>query len=136
MRNFFISDWGWKLLSLFLAIAIWLTVHRILHEAYPATSAGGNPVTYGNLPVQIISPMDVRNFRVVPATVTVTVNGPAQIMDQLQAGQVHAIVELTNTFSNRDLQRPVEISTPNGVTTVNIDPPQVLVIPPPPLKNQ
>jgi YbbR domain-containing protein len=136
MRSLFISDWGWKLLSLFLAVAIWLTVHRILRES-PVAAATGNPVTYGNLPVQIISSVtDVSNFRVLPTTVKVTLNGPVEIMDKLQAGQVHALVEITNAALAYDAQRAVEISTPDGVTTVNIDPPQVFVIPPPPEKNR
>ena len=82
MRDLFFKDLGWKLFSLLLAAGIWLTVHRILLESGTAAAAGdGSPLTYGNLPVPIVAAAaDVHFFRVAPATVSVTVSGPADIM--------------------------------------------------------
>ena len=75
MRDWVTKDFGWKLFSLFLAVAIWLTVHKIYEEPGAASGlAGGTPVTFGNLPVLVVSAAsDVRDFRVAPATVTVKV---------------------------------------------------------------
>ena len=137
MRDWVTNDFGWKLFSLFLALAIWLTVHKIYEE--PGAASGlvvGNTVTFGNLPVLVVSAAsDVRDFRVAPATVAVKVSGPPEVMADLQANQIHAMVDLTDVQSARDLRRRVDISTPPRVTLVSVDPPKVgVIVPPPPDK--
>jgi YbbR domain-containing protein len=133
MRDWVTKDFGWKLFSLFLAVAIWLTVHKIYEE--PGTTpglGGGNIVTFGNLPVLIVSAAkDVRDFRVAPLTVKVTVSGSAEDMAKLQANQVRAVVDLTEIESAQDLHRVVDVSAPPGITLVSVDPPKVMVFPPP-----
>ena len=134
MRDWFIKDLGWKLFSVFLAVAIWLTVHKIYEE--PNTIAGsvvGNTVTFGNLPVLVVSTAaDVHDFRVAPTTVKVTLSGSAEVMNTLQADQVHAVVNLADIGPERDTHVPVEVSAPPGVALVNVDPAKVGVIIPPP----
>jgi YbbR domain-containing protein len=137
MRDWFTNDFGWKLFSLFLAVAIWLTVHKIYEE--PGATSGlvsGNTVTFRNLPVLVVSAAsDVRDFRVAPATVAVKVSGSPEVMADLQANQIHAVVDLTDVQSARDLRRRVDVSTPPGVTLVSVDPPKVgVIVPPPPDK--
>jgi len=133
MRDWVTKDFGWKLFSLFLAVAIWLTVHKIYEE--PGVASGlvaGNTVTFGNLPVLIVSTAkDVRDFRVAPLTVKVTVSGSAEDMARLQASQVRALVDLTDIESAEDLHRLVDVSAPPGITLVSVDPPKVMVFPPP-----
>ena len=137
MRDWVTKDFGWKLFSLFLAVAIWLTVHKIYEEPGAASGlVGGNTVTFGNLPVLVVSAAsDVRDFRVAPATVAVKVSGSSEVMADLQANQIHAVVDLTDVQSARDLRRRVDVSTPPGVTLVSVDPPKVgVIVPPPPDK--
>ena len=137
MRDWVIKDLGWKLFSLFLAVAIWLTVHKIYEEpGIASASASGITVTLDNLQVFVVSAAsDVHDFRVVPTTVKVTVSGSAEVMNKLQAGQVHAVVNLTEMGSDRDVHLPVEVSAPPGVALVTIDPPKVgVIIPPSPQK--
>jgi YbbR domain-containing protein len=133
MRDWITNDFAWKLFSLFLALAIWLTVHKIYEEPRPATGlAGGSSVTFDNLPVLIVSTAaDVRDFHVAPTKVKVTVSGPVEVMDRLQASQVRAVVDLTDIESAHDLHRLVEISAPPRVTLVSVEPSKVDVIPPP-----
>ncbi len=133
MRDLFTKDLGWKLFSLFLAVVIWLTVHRLLTE--PGNSPGsvqGSTVTYGNLPVEIVSATgDVHDYRVAPTTVKITVTCSEEIMSKLQADQIHAVVDLTDIQPGEDLHRPVNVSPPTGVTLISVEPSRVAVIPPP-----
>ena len=137
MRDWVTKDFGWKLFSLFLAVAIWLTVHKIYEEPRAASApAAGSTVTFDNLPVLVVSSAsDVRNFRVVPNTVSVKVDGPPEVMANLQASQIHAMVDLTDIQSAGDLRRQVDVSTPPGVTLVMVNPIQVdVIVPLPPDK--
>jgi YbbR domain-containing protein len=137
MRDWVTKDFGWKLFSLLLALAIWLTVHKIYEEPRNASgSAAGSTVTFDNLPVLVVSSAaDVRDFRVAPNTVSVKVGGPPEAMADLQANQIHAMVDLTDIPSTRDLRQRVDVSTPPGITLVSVDPPKVgVIVPPPPDK--
>lgn len=134
MRDLFIKDWGWKLFSLLLAVIIWFTVHRILQGSVQASGADGdNLVTYGNLPVDLISAKaDVRGYRPLQSTVTVTVSGPAEAIGKLQANQIHAIINLSDFESVNDTKQRVEVSVPAGITVISIKPENIGVIAPPP----
>lgn len=132
MRDWLTKDFGWKLFSVFLAVGIWLTVHKIEEPKESTASPTSSPVTYGNLPVFIVaSALDVHLYHVAPSTVSVTVSGSPEVMAVLQANQIRAVVDLTDIESGKGLWRKVEVSTPLGVTLVNVDPPSVEVIVPP-----
>ena len=135
MRDWFIKDLGWKIFSAILALAIWLTVHKILDESVPlpvvAPPLPPNTaaMTFTNLPVLIVSAAaDVRQFTVKPNAVTVTVSGQPDIVAALRAGQIHALVDLTDIEAARDLHRRVDISMPAGVALVNVEPAEVNVV--------
>jgi YbbR domain-containing protein len=132
MKDLLIKDLGWKLFSLFLALLIWLTVHRIYSESQTApVPVAGIPVTFEKQVLIISSAADVRDFRVAPEKVTVTVSGPSAVMEVLQANQVRATVDLSDIAAAKDLARRVEVSAPAGVTLVSVHPPTVGVILPP-----
>jgi YbbR domain-containing protein len=133
LRAWLVDDFGWKIFSLVLAIAIWLTVHRILEEAaLPAPTVGGATLTYGNLPVLIVAAAaDVHLYRVVPETVKVTVSGSPEAIAVLQANQIRATVDLTGIDSANDLKRSVDVSVPSGVTVTSVEPAKVGIIVPP-----
>jgi YbbR-like protein len=126
------------LLSLLLAVGIWLTVHKILTETPLALEAGGTdskaaPTTiiYSNQPVQLLSASaDVHLYRPAPSEVKVTLIGPADLMANLQASQISALVDLTDTNLSSHHSRPVVISPPPGVTLIGISPPVVTILPP------
>jgi YbbR-like protein len=132
MSDWMTKDFWWKLFSLVLAVVIWLTVYKIREEPVVPASVVGVPLTYGSLPVLVVSAAsDVRDFRVLPGTVAVKVSGPAEVMAVLQANQIHPVVDLTDIASARNLKRRVEISMPPGVTLVSVEPAEVGVVFPP-----
>jgi YbbR domain-containing protein len=141
MRDWLTLDIGWKIFSVVLALAVWLTVHKILQESSPPVVAQSLPpgpveTTFTNLPVLIVSAAaDVRQFHVTPNVVTVSVSGRPEIMESLQANQIHALVDLTDIEAAHDLRRHVDVSTPTGVTLVSVSPDALsVVIPPQPKK--
>jgi YbbR domain-containing protein len=132
MRDLITKDLGWKLFSLFLATAFWLTANRILHEkSVPEADTTVRTVTYDNLPVTVVSAIaDVRAFHVAPAAVKIMVAGPAAVMNTLQADQLHATVTVGVGSLASGLLLPVEISLPAQVAVTRVEPDKVLVIVP------
>jgi len=133
IRTWLVEDIGWKIFSVILAVAIWLTVHRILLEsALPSSTAGGSTLTYGNLPVLVVaSASDVHLYRVAPESVKITVSGTPEAIAVLQANQIRATVDLTGIDAARDLKRSVDVAVPSGITVVSVEPAKVGIIVPP-----
>jgi YbbR domain-containing protein len=134
MRDWFIRDFGWKLLSLLLALAIWLTVSRIRSESETSSPISiSESLMFTNVPVLIVSSAaDVRDFHVKPSEVTVTVRGSPEEIASLQASQVRAFVDLTGLASAPKLRRHVDVSMPSGIALVRVEPLDVDVVVPPP----
>jgi YbbR domain-containing protein len=134
MRDWITNDFWWKLFSVFLAVAVWLTVHKVREEPAVSSVESGNTLSIGSVPVMVISAgSDVRDFHTLPGTVTVQVNGSrAALAAVLQAKQIHAYVNLTDIANNTsNLKGRVEIAMPPGVTLINVDPPEVGILLPP-----
>jgi hypothetical protein len=131
LREIFIKDFGWKLFSLLLAAFIWYTVHKIIEEPKAAVVSPDNvPVIYPNVPVVVVATAaDAHIFGVDSNAVSVTVSGAKEVMDVLQANQIHATVDVSG-FDDRskELNRHVDVSVPWGVTVIDVEPAQVKVI--------
>src|ERR1035441_7407954 len=106
MRDLFIKDFGWKLFSLLLAAFIWLTVHKIIEPRTAAEPARNMTLTYDNLPVLVVAARaDMRDYRLLQSSVSVTVSGPAEVIGKLQTNQIHAAVDLTRSELDRKSTR-------------------------------
>jgi YbbR domain-containing protein len=134
LRNLLLRDFWLKLFSLALAVLIWLTV--------AFTQSGGGrgffanhtspEQTYYNIPVLVVSSAaDVRSFKVNPSEVAVTVQGQAKLLHNLQARDIRALVDLTDIESARGLRKRIEVTTPPGITFVQVVPNEVDVLVPP-----
>jgi YbbR domain-containing protein len=133
LRELFIKDFWWKLFSLLLAAFIWYTVHKIIEEPKAAAiPPASRPASFGSVPVLLVSTgADLRQYRLNSNSVSVTVSGPPDTIDHLQAGQIHAMVDLSDFDPNsKDLDRWVDVSVPWGVAVVSVDPPTVKIIRP------
>ena len=135
LRQVFVHDFWLKLFSLLLAVLIWLTASlAIQKEGSPAIPLSLAPEerTFSNLPVLVIaSAQDVRNFKVAPSTVEVTVRGDAKTIRALGAGELRARVDLTGVETARELKARIEVAVPAGAALVRVEPAEVQVIFPP-----
>ncbi|HEX4349641.1 MAG TPA: CdaR family protein [Verrucomicrobiae bacterium] len=133
LREIFIKDFGWKLFSLLLAAFIWYTVHKIIEDPKAAVVSPDNvPVIYPNVPVVVVATAaDAHIFGVDSNAVSVTVSGAKEVMDVLEANQIHAMVDVSGLDDNsKAVSRRVDVSVPWGVTVIDVEPAQVRVIPP------
>jgi len=88
--------------------------------------------TFANLPVLVMSAaQDVRNMRVRPAEVEVTVQGDVETVRRLQARDIRVLADLTGIEGARRLTKRIEVSAPAGISHVRVAPEEVEVIIPP-----
>ncbi|MGP8021340.1 MAG: CdaR family protein [Limisphaerales bacterium] len=128
-RDWVAKDLTWKLFSLILAVALWITIHNLRETPEAADPfATVTAMTYTNLPVLAVSAgADVHNAQIVPNLVAVEISGPSDIMAGLQKGDVHVLMNLTGLDSARLLRRNVDVSVPPGVTLDRVSPTEVSV---------
>ena len=127
LRHLFLDDFLLKLFSLGLAVVVWLIVTFASHK-----EVGTTPRVFYGLPVTALSAAeDVRNFKVIPNQVIVTVQGDAKAVQNLQSQDIRATVDLTGVAVARDLHKRVEVSVPAGVACMRVAPEEVQVIFPP-----
>jgi YbbR domain-containing protein len=132
VRDLLFRDFFLKLFSLALAVLIWLVVSfAVQKEGSPAAALTFTPQerTFSNLPVIVLSnAQDVRNIRVNPNQVEVTVRGDAKLVKSLHGNDIRVIVDLTGIEAARDLRKRIEVSTPAGISHVSVAPQEVQVI--------
>jgi YbbR domain-containing protein len=135
LRKLVFVDFWLKLFSLGLAILIWLTVWFSISKdvsPFAALTNRSTEKTYFNVPILVILPAsDVRNVKVDPGTVQVTVRAEPKLLDDLKMKDIRAQVDLTGIESARGLHQRIDITLPTGVIEVRTIPSEVEVIVPP-----
>jgi YbbR domain-containing protein len=132
-RNVFLRDFWLKLFSLALAILIWVTVSlgRSGTVGIFFSNRNLNQQTYVNVPVSVVCPAaDLRDFKVNPTEVDITVQGEAGLLRDLRPKDIQAAVDLRGIESG-GLRKRVDVSVPPGVTFVRVVPDEVEVTAPP-----
>jgi len=125
-RNIVFRNFGWKLLSLGLAIVIWLTIKALSAEQ------GQTERMFVNLEIKIVSGRtDVRTFRIEPTTVNITVKGRPSAVSRLVDREIHVFADLTAADLTQSFRQHLDVAVPNGITVVRFEPTEVQVTPPP-----
>ncbi len=125
-RNIILRNFGWKLLSLALAVVIWLTIKALSAEQ------GQTEKMFLTVPIQIVSSTaDVRAFRVDPTTVNVTLKGRPGAIDRLTEREIRVLVDASSADLHQSFRRHVDVAVPNGITVVRFEPTEVQLTPPP-----
>ena len=128
LRDLIVKDFGWKLLSLALAVAIWLTVKGFSSNNITQDKER----TFTSLSAQIVSgTTDARSFRINPDVVEVTVRGRPDIIKALTEREIHVYVDVSTADLTRNFRKRVEVSTPTRITIVKVEPAEVEVVVPP-----
>lgn len=137
IRELITKDFWLKLFSLALAVLIWFTISFAIQKQVPVV---GNPttsfyqITFYNVPVVVLaSASDVKEIQVVPKEVEVTVQGAAELLKQLKADEIQAMVDLTGVESAQDMRKRIKVSSPPGITHVRVVPQDVRIIFPKPI---
>jgi YbbR domain-containing protein len=132
LRHHLFRDFWLKLLSLALAVLTWKIVSLAIHRDVSAAAVLSNEAlpeqTYYNVPVTVVfAATDVRAVRVSPAQVQITVRGESRLLRALQPRDIHAEVDLAGIRA-RALHKQLDVTTPPGITVVQIVPDNVEVI--------
>jgi hypothetical protein len=96
MRELFTKDLGWKIYSLTLAAAIWMVARPTRHEPLAPVNplAAWETRTFTNLPVSVTfsSAADVRECKVRPGVVQITVSGRPESLSAVAPGELEGNV--------------------------------------------
>lgn len=130
-RNLVVKDFWLKLLSLALAILIWLTVYFIIHgetSNSPLLALLGRPADEMVMTVPVRVPVSgMRSFNVEPSEVHVTLRGDPKLLKALRTDDVRAQVDLNGIETASGLLRPIEIVLPSGIAYTHLSPDEVEV---------
>ena len=125
-RHFLTRNFGWKLLSLALAIVIWVTIKTVSAEQ------GQTEKMYVNLPIQIVSgTADVRACTLEPTQAQVTLKGKSDLINRLTEHEIHVLVDVTTSDLTHPFRQRVAVTFPNGLAVVQIEPTEIQITPPP-----
>jgi YbbR domain-containing protein len=118
-----------KFFSLLLAALIWSTVHFGIGQDPRVEDASGNRRSYQNIPITVLTTAsDLNRYQVSPTTVSLTLRGSPEILDQLHPSELEVYVNLTENSPLR-MKRRIHVNVPPGLQVVLMQPEEVQVEP-------
>jgi len=132
IRNVFVRDFWLKFFSFILAVLIWEVVSLAINrDVAPNTVLNNHPLperTYFGVPIKVVfAAQDVRNVRIDPTTVQISVRGEQKVLEALQPQDIRAEIDLTG-IQGRAFRKRVDVTLPEGVVKVQVVPGDVEVI--------
>ena len=127
-REFIFNNFGWKLVSIIVAILIWLTINSNIENSFKLPETHSSSTLSRHLPVAVRkAPGDVRGFLITPAEVEVTIRGEERVLDNLKMSDVDVSVNLTDVTDARSFRKKVIVRTPPNVVVTKVEPDEVTV---------
>jgi YbbR domain-containing protein len=128
-RNLILHNFWWKLLSLFLAALLWLTINISFQKNERETMAAREVETesrrqfYG-IPIALLTSSGNSNrFAVKPELVSVDVASKDNAaLDDLQPRLVQAFVDVSDAEDEKEFRKPVQIHVPQDFVVIAINP--------------
>src|SRR5436190_2618822 len=108
VRRVFVEDWSLKLLSLAIALVLWLVV----------TSQNEPVTTHVNVQLNFVRPQSLEISNDPPKTIDVTLTGSRSKLDRLHAPDLVATIDITDQRAGERVLRLAEkaqLSLPQGV---------------------
>lgn len=131
LRDLVFHDFWLKFLSLILAILIWLTISFSISNPMSVLTANKIEREFSNVPVLVILPAaDVRDVRIKPTSIDVTVQGDPRVLRNLTVQSIQAQVNLTGIEFASGLRKSIDVVLPPGLTQTRVFPDTVEVLVP------
>jgi hypothetical protein len=122
-RDLILNNFWWKLTALFLAVASWVGFSYKSGEGFniwPETPTSHSRVLVSH-PITITKPAnDVREFRVQPTSVDITLAGDREALKELDARQVRATVEITELRGETNML-PINVFLPQQIKSIQLE---------------
>ena len=116
-RDLVLHNFGWKVLSLFLAALMWMAISTaVLKDEQRAWTLQESPVESMRrfaVPITLLTRADTGSqFTVTPSVVEVAVSGKAADLERLQVRQIAAFVDVTTATEEKLFRRDVRAQAP------------------------
>ena len=129
LRDHFLKDLGWKILSLTLATLIWFAIRSGMSTEFKPVMSLVNPPKirlFSQVPITVMTAAaDTRGFKVTPRTVNLMVSGDAAVLENMESTDVEVFVNLTAIQDATDLRIKPKYHAPIGVTVLRVTPADV-----------
>jgi YbbR domain-containing protein len=125
-RDLILHHFWWKLLSLLVAVLMWLTIQTAFRRDQ---SLRDSPVVnsdtrdFSTVPVKILTlTPNPYHYAADPVAVSVEISGSADDLARLQEKQVHAFVDVTDAGDEKQFRREIQVQVPGDLKVENLRP--------------